>query len=95
MRKFLLLGLSSALLSAIISELSFISWRYSLAFYLLLLTINSLFYLAYHYDDVFMVALKKPLKFLLIEDGESYHVAVIVTWISFNVGAIFWRWSYV
>jgi hypothetical protein len=95
MRKFLFLSCATALLSGFLSELSFISWRYSLVFYLLFFTINLIFFLAYKYDDLFLKAFKKLLDYLLIKDAESYNLAVIFMWSTFNVCTIIWRWSYV
>jgi hypothetical protein len=95
MRKFLFLSSATALLSGFLSELSFISWRYSLVFYLLFLAINLIFFLAYKYDDLFLKAFKKLLDYLLIKDAESYNLAIIFMWASFNIFSIIWRWSYV
>jgi len=95
MRKFILLSLATALLSGLLSEISFIDWRYSLVFYLLFFAINSIFFLAYQYDDLFIKSFKKLLDYLLIKDAESFNLAIIFMWVSFNLFVIVWRWSYV
>lgn len=93
MRKFILLSLATALLSGLISEFSLIDVRSQLVALLLYLITNLIFYLAYKYDDLFIKSFKKLLDYLLIKDAESFNLAIIFMWISFNLFVIVWRWS--
>jgi len=93
MRKFILLSLATALLSGFISEFSLIDVRSQLVALLLYLITNLIFYLAYKYDDLFIKSFKKLLDYLLIKDAESFNLAIIFMWISFNLFVIVWRWS--
>jgi hypothetical protein len=95
MRKFIFLAFGSGLLSALISEVSFINWYGALIFYLVFLVLNIIYFLAYQYDDLFINSLTKTLKKVGIESPESFNLAIIVMWIIFNVVSIIWRWSYV
>jgi hypothetical protein len=95
MRKFIFLAFGSGLLSALISEISFTDWHGSLIAGLIFLLINGLFLLAYKFDDMVIKSIFKTLKELGLDSPESFNLALIVMWGTFNVIAIIWRWSYV